>query len=105
MTDNLSSLEDLRIAVRRACEPTYVPYIEQGRSLVLGMSRPWVMQNIERTAVESLNLNDFWEYRRLLELLDLLDARDVLGRFISLGFESTDLDVREAATDYRDKSA
>jgi hypothetical protein len=38
------------------------------------MPRGWVLERIERVAAESLVLADYWEYRRLLELADLLDA-------------------------------
>jgi hypothetical protein len=51
-------------------------------------------------AVESLNLTDYWEYRRLLELADLLDV-GLVQRLIPLGLKSDDPDVREAAEDYK----
>src|SRR5687767_13163541 len=94
------SMEDLRAAVQRACQPSYVPYIVEGRDRVLAMPRSWVLAHIEGVAKESLDLEDYWEYRRLLELFDLIGARDELQRLIAHGCQSADGDVREAAEDF-----
>ncbi|WP_145236466.1 hypothetical protein [Urbifossiella limnaea] len=68
------------------------------------MPRPWVMAHVERVAAEALDLSDYWEYRRLLELAELLDA-GLVQRLVPLGLSSSDPDVREAAEDYNPKRA
>lgn len=93
------SVEDLRAAVQLACQPQNAHRIEAGRHQVLAMSRCWVMERIEQVAIESLDISDSWEYRRLLELAELLDVT-VLERLIPLGLSSV-TDVREAAQDFQ----
>jgi hypothetical protein len=93
------AIEDLRSSVALACQPTHVRYIVQGRSQVLAMPRAWVLEHIEEVATGALNLSDYWEYRRLLELAALLDSR-LLQRFVSLGLGHPDPDVHEAAEDF-----
>ena len=93
------TLDVLRAAVQLACQPSFISRIVAGRQQVLAMPVPWVLEHIERVAAESLNLSDHWEYRRLLELAELLDA-GLVRRLIPLGLRSSDPDVREAAEDF-----
>ncbi|OWK45776.1 hypothetical protein FRUB_02107 [Fimbriiglobus ruber] len=83
-----------------ACKPTYVPKIIQGRKQIEAMPREWVVQNIDRAADETLDLNDYWDYRRLLELLIIINARDSFNRSIAVGLAHTDYDIHEAAEDF-----
>jgi hypothetical protein len=96
------SLDGLRSSIELACQPTFVPYIEQGRSQVLALPKAWVLEHIERVAIAALDLSDYWEYRRLLELAELLDS-GLLQRFVSLGLGNPDPDVHEAAEDFKGK--
>ena len=100
MTEAKPILDAFRSAVRLACKPSNVGRIVAGRQQVLGMPRPWVLEHIEPVAAEVLELSDYWEYRRLLELAELLDA-ELLRRLIPRGLSSSDPDVREAAEDFR----
>ncbi len=100
MTDEQSLLESLRSAVELSCQPQNAGRIMWGRELVLAMRRALVLEHVARVAEEVLNLADYWEYRRLLELLDLLDP-ELVRRFIPHGLASIDPDVREAAMDYQ----
>lgn len=99
MTDEHPPLELLRSAVENACQPQNAWRIEQGREAVLAMPRAWVLQHIAAVAEEALDLLDYWEYRRLLELLTLLDP-ELVRRFVARGLASSDPDVREAAEDF-----
>lgn len=96
------SLEGLRSRIELACQSTYAPYIEQGRSQVLALPRAWVLEHIENVATSALDLSDYWEYRRLLELAALLDS-GLLRRFVLLGLDNRDPDVRQAAEDFNRK--
>ena len=89
----------LQSAVSRACQPTFVPSIMEGREAVLLLPRKWVLTNIERVANETLDLSDYWEYRRLLELYSLLDPA-LVERLVIEGLKSDDPDVLEAAEDF-----
>ena len=94
------SLDDLRAAIQLACQPQNTGLIVAGRERVLAMPREWVLQHLERIALESLDLSDYWEYRRLLEMAQLLDVA-LLPRFVSFGLDSSDPDVCEAAEDFQ----
>jgi hypothetical protein len=62
------------------------------------MPRHWVLEHMASVASAALDLSDDWEYRRLLELFDLLDP-ELLRRFVLPGLSSADPDVRKAAED------
>lgn len=98
------TLDALRSAVRLACQSQNAHRIVAGRNKVLGMSRAWVMAHVERVATESLDLADYWEYRRLLELAELLDE-GLVRRPVPHGLGSSDPDVREAAEDFAGRHA
>jgi hypothetical protein len=100
MTEAEASLDALRSAVQLACRPQNASRIIAGRHRVLAMPRAWVLEKIEQVAAKSLDLSDYWEYRRLLELADLLD-QGLVQRLVLLGLKCSDDDVREAAEDYR----
>lgn len=100
MAEPALTLDDLRTALRLACQPQNASRITAGRQQVLALSRPWVLEHFERLATESLDLADYWEYRRLLELAELLDAA-LVQRLVPCGLASSDPDVREAAEDFR----
>jgi hypothetical protein len=100
MSDARPSLDALKAAVSQACQPSYVPKIIRGRAEVLAMPRSWVLAHIEQAAYETLDLNDYWEYRRLLELFQQLDNGLVQGLVVR-GLHSPDADIREAAEDFR----
>src|SRR5688500_18129676 len=89
----------LRVAVRLACQPSSDTKIVEGRTLALAMPRAFVTENLERIAREELNLADYWEYRRLLELAALVDDQ-VVRRIVVWGHGHADPDVREASDDF-----
>jgi hypothetical protein len=92
-----TSFEDkLRDSLESACQAQNVSVIVRGRNEILAMPRDAVLQTIERVAAECLTLDDEWEYRRLLELYELLD-RGLLQRLIDVGLKSNNWEVREAA--------
>ena len=98
------TLDALRAAVQLACQPQNAGRIVAGRNQVLAMPRAWVLARVEQVAAESLDTSDNWEYRRLLELAELLDA-ELVRRLVPLGLGSSDPDVREAAEDFAARQA
>jgi hypothetical protein len=94
------SVDDLRVAVEWACQPSYMPKILQGRARVLSSPKAWILSHIERVADDTIDWDDDWEYLRLLELFALLDPR-LLPRATEKGLTSQNLDVREAAEYFR----
>src|SRR5262249_41473069 len=100
MAEAEPSLDALRVAVQLACQPQSSGRIMTGRRQVLAFPRPWVIAHFEHIAATALDLSDYWEYRRLLELAALLDA-ELLQRLVRLGLVSSDPDLLEAAQDFR----
>lgn len=100
MEDDQTAIEELRAAIQLACQPQNAHRIVAGRQQVLAMPRGWVLQSIEEVATDCLDLTDYWEYRRLLELASELDA-DLVQRLVQLGHASDCNDVREAARDFK----
>jgi hypothetical protein len=94
------SIDDLRSSIELACQPQNAGLIVRGRSRVLALPRGWVLEHIEPVAIAALDLSDYWEYRRLLELAELLDP-ELVQRFVSLGLGHPDPNVREAAEDFK----
>lgn len=94
------SFDSLCSALQLACKPTYVPKIVEGRDKIKAMPRGWVIQNIDRAVEATLDLADYWDYRRLLEVLIIIEAHDSLNGYIAIGLASKDYDVREAAEDF-----
>lgn len=97
MTDTFEN--DLRAALGRACQAQNAAVITQGRSEILALPRDAVLQSIERLAAESLPLDDEWEFRRLLEVYEQLDA-ELLRRLVETGLASSNPEIKEAAEDF-----
>lgn len=98
--ENTTLLDELRYGLERACTPTYTPYIIEGRKKLCALPRSWVHGQIAQTAKMCININDDWEYRRLLEALSILAATNAMRQFVSIGLDSQDSDVRAAANDW-----
>lgn len=97
-------INDLRAAIERACQAQNNAVITRGRREILAMQRNEVVESIERVAAHALNLDDEWEFRRLLELYEQLD-KGLLRRFIETGLESSNNEVREAAEDLQSRTS
>ena len=93
--------DQIRDALGYACRAQSDRAITRGRNEILALPRERVLQLIEDVAAETLPLSDEWEYRRLLELYELLD-KGLLQRLVAAGLASGNPEVREAAEDFRD---
>jgi len=89
--------------IQLACQPTNIRPITIGRVAISEMPKEWVLYHIEALAEKNLNLNDDWEYRRLVELYSQLDNK-LVQRLVVLGLNSSNPDVVEAAEDFSSKS-
>lgn len=77
--------------------------IQAVRDLILALPRDWVIERIEREAEPLLQKGDYEEYRRFLELYQLLDA-DMTQRLARRAAAHADPDVREAGEEYLAKT-
>jgi hypothetical protein len=57
-----------------ACQAQHIANIELGRVVLRRLPRDWVLRNIERCSTSALDLDDEWEFRRLLEVCEVLDG-------------------------------
>lgn len=102
MSNEPPQMDRLKSALQLACQAQNASRIVAGRTAVLALPRQWVLGHLEEAAFDCLDLSDDWEYRRLLELTDLLSPQ-LVQKFVLLGTESENEDIREAANDYIDK--
>lgn len=100
----MAALDEMRAALRAglalACTPSGIGRILAGREQVLALPRTFVLENIEAESAALLDLDDEWEYRRLLELADLLEPA-LVQRLVARGLTSRNPEVVEAATDFQ----
>ena len=61
----------------------------------------WVSQRIRQTYTRFIDIADDWEYRRLLEVCELI-SRDLLRWAVALNEASTNPDIAEAVNDYKE---
>ncbi len=83
-----------------ACCGQHVGPIQLARAALQQIPRQWLAERIGAVAEQVLDLDDEWVYRRLLELLVLIDDA-ALRRLVERGLRSDDPDLREAAQDFQ----
>jgi hypothetical protein len=82
-----------------ACRAQHVGNIQIGRQYLQFIPRAWLLDHIQPAAEALIASRDDWEFRRLLELYELLDLT-LLKALVSRG-QSSDHDlVREAAQEF-----
>ncbi len=69
------------------------------RDLICSLPRAWLLNNIEREAEPLLQEGTYDEYRRFLELYELLDA-GMTQRLARRAAAHSDPDIREAGEEY-----
>ena len=82
-----------------ACRAGHVGNIQLGRNALLAMPRSWLTERIEAIAARAIDERDEWEFLRLLELYDRLEAELVL-RVALRGRVSSNPEIAEAAQDF-----
>lgn len=92
----------LREALEMACTTQHIRNITLSRETLWALPREWLLQNLEEAAQATLNLDDYWEYLRLLEVAWPMDL-DLVRRLSQRGAQSADPEVREAAQDCLDR--
>ena len=88
--------------VSRACDPTNIMPITIARNCLEQFPVDWVSPKIKQTVFRFIDINDDWDYRRLLELCDLISL-DLLKWAIELNERSTDPDIAEAVDDFNER--
>lgn len=85
-----------------ACQPTNVMPITIARNCLKQFPVEWVSPKIKQTVFRFADITDYWDYRRLLELCELISL-DLLKWAIELNDKSTDSDIAEAVDDFNER--
>ena len=86
-----------------ACNPTNIMPITIARNCLEQFPVDWVSPKIKQTVFRYIDINDDWDYRRLLELCELFSL-DLLEWAIELNEKSTNPDIVEAVNDFKERS-
>lgn len=95
-----ASAEIIAEFVKLACQCQNEGNIVLGRCGIWSLPKDWTVERIKHIAASMLDLNDEWEYRRLLEVYERLD-KGLLTQLIDRGLQSKCDEVREAAQDFQ----
>ena len=82
-----------------ACQAQNVHNITLGRMALLNIPRVWLVEHIKAVAEPLVALNEEWEYRRLLELYENLDAGLTTDHLLR-GLVSPNPDIQSTAQAY-----
>lgn len=82
-----------------ACRATHAAIIVAARKALSTIPADWLRQYLREVVDSQLDMNDEWEFRRLLELLEIVQPAQ-RAYFIKTGRTSRDGGVRAAAEDY-----
>jgi hypothetical protein len=84
-----------------ACLAQSFHSIQAGRNLLSQIPAIWLDKVLPDCVDATINLNDETDYRRLLELLDLLKSK-LLAHYVAVGLNSESEDIRIAAAEFRE---
>ncbi len=87
------------VALGSACRAQNFHVITEGRNALKRMPREWLIRCLPNRISEALDLQDDWEFRRLLEILEEISEK-LLREYIKRGLLSNNPEVREAAEEY-----
>lgn len=85
-----------------ACQPTNIMPITIARNCLKQFPIEWVSLKIKQTVFRFIDITDDWDYRRLLELCELISL-DLLKWAIELNEKSTNSDIAEAVDDFNER--
>lgn len=95
----------LSIIISYACQAQNTAIISIARMEFSKIPKHWVIQYIDNAVNMGIDLNDEWDYRRLLELISESKPylNDVLKSYISKDKLHSNLEIREAAEDFEEE--
>lgn len=100
-SDNISS-EIVMILLDYACAPTNISPITISRNCLKQFPADWITNKIMKLVFRSVNIYDDWDYRRFLELSEII-SKDLLEWAISISCFSDNSDIIEAAADFTER--
>lgn len=94
--------EILSILLEFACKGQTHAYINISRKLILQIPLNWLLDNFIIVVETTIDLNDEWEYRRLLELASYI-SKELLKWGVDIGLNSKNTEINEAAEDFKER--
>lgn len=67
----------LKIAVQWACQSQNLSAIEAGRMVISKFESGYLKENLMKTCILYIDLNDGWEARRMLEIFKLFNPSEI----------------------------
>jgi hypothetical protein len=86
--------------LKQACESQHLGNIVSARRALLGLPRAWLSRVLQDAIGAGVDLDDEWEYRRLIELLKELNLQ-LFETYIDYGVASGSGAIHEAAEDLK----
>lgn len=83
------------------CAQNELP-INIGRKCLSSLPADWITNKLKNLIFKSINIYDEWDYRRFLELSNLI-SKDLLEWAISISNHSNNSDIIEAAADFTER--
>lgn len=93
------SREILKVLIENACLGQNLAPIEIARSKICKINSKWLEDNFFEVSKECVNYLDAWEYRRLVELVNIC-LPTLKQRVLEIGLNSLDEEIREIVEDF-----
>lgn len=84
-----------------ACCAQSVGAIEAGRRIFGRLPEKWTENHFAEVAMTAVDFDDEWEYRRLLELLRIMNSKE-MPVCIDVGLRSENSEIVEIAKEFQD---
>jgi len=97
---NATAHSVLQLLLAAACQAQGMEANDLGAWGIRSLPRQWVLQHIEQLVAKTLNLDDDYEFRRLLDVYRNLDD-GLVNRLVDRGLASDEEDVRDVARHHR----
>lgn len=97
------SQQILRKLIEWACKPQNDTAIVLARKKINEINKDWMKTHFLDVAKGCIDFSDYWEYRRLLELIVLV-LPEVKMSALKICKDSEDEDIREVIEDYKEES-
>ncbi len=91
----------LKKLIEWACQPQNITPIVLARKKIDEINKDWLKHCFLDVAKECIDFSDYWEYRRLLELIDCV-IPELKAAALKLCEDSEDEDIREVLEDYKE---
>ena len=103
--DEIMNLDDntsdkvVGVMLQWACQSQYDTTIYMGRDYLTRFPKDWITEKIKHTAPSYIDITDYWDYQRLLELSKII-SDELLRWSVLLGKDADDPEIADAADEY-----